>query len=65
MSIRELRRAAGLTQEQLAKKMRLDQTAISRWETGDTKPLKKTHKKLAKVLNCTVEDIQNAIHPAD
>lgn len=65
MGIKELRLSAGLTQEQVAKKMHLDQSAVSLWEKGSTKPLRKNHKKLAKVLNCTVEDIQNAINPAD
>ena len=63
--MKELRLAAGLTQVGLAKKMKVDQSTVSLWESGSTKPLKKKHKKLAKVLNCTVEDIQNAIHPAD
>lgn len=57
MKIKELRLKAGMTQAQLAKKMNVDQTAVSRWETGDNKPLRKTHKKLAKVLGCTVEEL--------
>ena len=57
MGIKELRLAAGLTQEQLAKKMGLDQGAISHWERGKTSPLRKYHKKLAKVLGCTVDDL--------
>ena len=50
MNIRMLRLKAGMTQEQLARKMNVDQAAVSRWESGDTKPLKKSRKKLAKVL---------------
>ena len=57
MKIKELRLKAGMTQAQLAKKMNVDQTAVSRWETGDNKPLSKTHKKLAKVLGCAVEEL--------
>lgn len=57
MNIRNLRLKAGMTQVQLAKKMNVDQAAVSRWESGDTKPLKKVHKKLAKVLNCKVEEL--------
>lgn len=57
MKIRELRLRAGMTQAQLAKKMNVDQSAVSRWESGDTEPLKKIRKKLAKVLGCTVEDL--------
>lgn len=53
----ELRRKAGLTQEQLAKKLGIDQTAVSNWERGKCTPLQKFRKKLVKVLNCTLEDL--------
>lgn len=57
LNIKQHRLAAGLTQAQLAKKMNVDQTAVSRWESGETKPLKKYHKKLAKVLGCSIEEL--------
>ena len=57
MNIRVLRQKAGMTQEQLAKKMNVGQAAVSRWESGDTKPLKKYRKKLAKALGCTVDEL--------
>lgn len=57
MNIKARRLEAGLTQAQLAKKLNVDQTAVSRWESGETKPLKKYHKKLAKVLGCSVEEL--------
>lgn len=60
MNIKELRLKAGLTQSQLAKKMNVDQAAVSRWESGETKPLRKCHKKLAKVLGCTVDELLKA-----
>lgn len=57
MNIRNLRLAAGLTQKQLAKKMNVDQSAVSLWESGKSNPQKKIHKKLAKVLGCTVDEL--------
>lgn len=57
MKIKELRLAAGLTQAQLAKKMNVDQAAVSRWDSGVTKPLRKTRKKLAKILGVSVEEL--------
>lgn len=57
MNIKNLRLKAGLTQVQLAKKMNVDQAAVSRWESGETKPMRKYHKKLAKVLGCTVDEL--------
>lgn len=57
MTISERRKAAGLTQAQLAKRLNVDQSTVSLWEAGKTRPLKKLHKKLAKVLGCTVEEL--------
>lgn len=57
MNIGKYRKAAGLTQEQLAKKMNVDQSAVSYWESGRTRPLRKSWKKLARVLGCSVDDL--------
>ena len=57
MTIKELRLKAGFTQAQLAKKMNVDQSCVSLWESGKTAPAKKLRKKLAKVLSCTVDDL--------
>ena len=57
LTISERRKAAGLTQVQLAKKMNVDQSTVSLWETGKSRPARKLHKKLAKILGCTVEEL--------
>ena len=57
LSIKAYREQAGMTQVQLAKKMNVDQSAVSLWERGETKPLKKYRKKLARVLGCTEVDL--------
>ena len=57
MSIRIYRERAGLRQSDLAKKLDVDQTAVSNWELGKAKPLRKYHKKLARILDCTVEEL--------
>ena len=57
MNIKKLRLAAGLTQADLAKKMRVDQSTVSLWESGKTSPLQKCHKRLAKVLGVTVDQL--------
>jgi transcriptional regulator with XRE-family HTH domain len=46
-----------MTQKELALAMDVDQAAVSRWETGETKPLRKTHQRLADILGCTVDDL--------
>jgi transcriptional regulator with XRE-family HTH domain len=60
MTLRELRQAAGLRQEDVAKKLNVDQTAVSNWERGKNPPLPKYRKKLCKMYGCTEEELLNA-----
>ena len=39
MSIKELRERRGLTQAQVADKLNVDRSAVTKWETGDSTPL--------------------------
>jgi transcriptional regulator with XRE-family HTH domain len=55
--IRELRRARGLTQQQLAHLVDVTVTAVSMWETGVRTPYLETASRLADVLGCTIDDI--------
>lgn len=55
--MRERRIAAGLRQLDVAKKMDVDQAAVSKWESGETRPSRKYHKKLARLYGCTVEEL--------
>lgn len=57
MQIREYRKRAGMTQAELAARMDVDQSAVSLWEAGKTRPLRKMRERLAKVLGCTVEEL--------
>lgn len=57
MTLRERRLAAGMTQEMLAKKLDVDQAAVSHWECGKSRPVSKTMKKLARVFKCSVEEL--------
>lgn len=57
MTLRELREAAGLTQVQVAKKLVVDQGAVSNWERGVNAPSVKYHKKLAKLYGVTVDEL--------
>ena len=59
-TLRELRIAAGLRQEDVAKKLNVDQAAVSNWERGKNRPCTKYHKKLAKIYGCTVDALTEA-----
>lgn len=50
LDIRSLRKAAGMTQQQLADAVGVTQTMVARWETGRAKPSAKNAKKIKELL---------------
>lgn len=50
LDIRSLRKAAGMTQQQLADIIGVTQTMVARWETGRAKPSAKNAKKIKDLL---------------
>ena len=57
MRIKKLRESLKLTQEDLAKKLHIGRTTVSMWESGDAMPRADQLPELAKVLNCSIEDL--------
>ena len=57
MTLQQARRMKGITQQELAKRLDVEQASVSNWERGKCAPFKKYHKKIAKILGCTTEDI--------
>ena len=57
MNIRELRKAAGLTQSQLAEKVGVAQATVAEWERGDYFPSAQKLPSIAEALDCTVGDL--------
>ena len=57
MALRELRECSGLTRAQVAKKLNVDLSCVTHWELGDWRPLRKYHKKLAKMYGVTVDEL--------
>ena len=62
-TMKKLRLAAGLRQIDVAKKMNVDQGAVSKWESGETRPSRKYHKKLAKLYGVKVEELPLGMVP--
>ncbi len=56
-AIHRLRKSNNLTQTDLAGAVDVSQAAIANWETGKTFPTTDKLPKLAKVLNCKIEDL--------
>lgn len=57
MRIRRLRKAAGMTQTQLATKLGLSQNSLSQWETEVVLPRTRQLPQLAEVLGCTIDEL--------
>lgn len=57
ISIKAERERAGLTQKALALKVGVDQSAVAQWERGGPGPYRGRLPSIAKVLNCTVDDL--------
>ena len=56
-AIRGARMGVGLTQECAAEKLRVSQSAVSMWETGESLPRAELLPKIAALYNCTVDDL--------
>ena len=57
MEIRKMRLAAGLTQEELAAKVKVNQTAVSQWERGSALPSSDKLPEIAEALRCTIDEL--------
>lgn len=57
MNFTTLRKSKGFTQAELAKRIGRRQSAIGMWESGKSKPKLDAIPVLAKVLDCTSEEI--------
>lgn len=57
----QLRMKVGLTQEMAAQRIGIDRTTITKWETGKNYPKRGMIKKIAKVYQCEIEDVYDAL----
>ena len=57
LRIKELRKKQGLTQRELADLLSRDQTTVSAWECGLAAPTAEKLPEIAKLLNCTINDL--------
>lgn len=57
MNLKNIRERKNVTQNYLANRLEVDQSTISKWEKEVCSPNIQTLKKIAQVLNCTVDDL--------
>ena len=58
MGIADLRKARGLTQEELARRVRVSTRTVAAWESGSTTPRQRSLRALARALHVSVNDLQ-------
>jgi len=56
-TLKQLRKAVGLTQEEAAKELGVSHDTISRWESGVTQPTAPQIVDICRVYNCKFDDI--------
>ena len=56
-TLKTLREARGLTQEQLAQRVLVTRQAVSRWETGETQPNTETLKLLSREFDVSINTL--------
>lgn len=57
MGFKNAREKSGMTQQEAAKAIGIDQSAVCLWETGKTKPRASLLPKIAEVYGCTVDEL--------
>jgi transcriptional regulator with XRE-family HTH domain len=64
-SLRNLRKAKGLTQEDICERLNVTQASVSHWENGQNRPHSKYLAPLAALLGVTVEELEYSFpgHP--
>ena len=55
--IKKARTAKKMTQDDLAKKLKVQQNAVSNWERGKRSPSAKMLKEIANILECSIESL--------
>lgn len=57
MSFKSARERSGMTQRDLATALGVDQSTVSLWEIGKTRPRAKLLPELARILRCSIDEL--------
>ncbi len=55
--IKQLREKANFTQERISNELNIDRSTVAKWETGEAFPRSDKLPLLAKILNCTIDEL--------
>ena len=56
-ALKELRKRAGLNQADVAAALDIQQSTVAMWESGENKPRADKLPEIAKLYNCTIDDL--------
>ena len=59
IALRALRRARGMTQQQVAEQIGVAKNTVSMWEVGEREPSIDKLRKLAALFDCTIDELVN------
>lgn len=57
MGIKKHREAAGMSQQELAEKMKVTQSAVAKWENGETRPRVDKLAEMAELFGCSMDEL--------
>ena len=57
MNIVHIRKAIGISQGELALKLNVDRSTVSKWESGDALPRSDKLPEIAQILGCSIDDL--------
>lgn len=57
MNLKEARNKAGLTQQDIADKLKIDRSSVAKWESGEVMPRADKLKQLSEILGCTIDNL--------
>ena len=57
MKLKKIRESKKKTQAEIAKEMKVSQQAITKWENNNSLPRADKLVKLAKILDCTIDEL--------
>ena len=59
MGIKKHREAAGMSQQELAEKMKVTQSAVANWENGETRPRVDKLAEMAELFGCSMDELMS------
>ena len=65
LEIKNKREAAGISQVEMSKRLGVTQSAVSQWENGMVFPNAKMLPQIAKILNCSIDEIMQVKSHSD